>query len=279
MHAPFTSSEIVFASEPEGVTLWPYRVSVAGRTIAHAEEGVVRRNYHQHVWIYTLEGEGAVDVAGTRHLVHPGAVTWIDTAQVYAHGAGVGTPWRYLWMSVSGFELDAHYAQFGLSGDPSALVPEQVGACFETVVEALLADGGNSVAQINAAVSQVLAAFAAVRGHAVPLAQDAHISGLVSALRKDITRTWTIADMVDLTGVCQSHMFRRFKAHTGVSPIVWLRRERITLGAFLLRSTNERIGQIAARSGYADPFHFSRDFKLENGCAPRVYRAQFRNGS
>jgi AraC family transcriptional activator of pobA len=46
--------------------------------------------------------------------------------------------------------------------------------------------------------------------------------------------------------------------------------------ARLLRFTDHSVQQVAAATGFGDPFHFSRLFKRKNGVAPAVYRDQVR---
>ncbi|WP_422050487.1 helix-turn-helix domain-containing protein [Shimia sp.] len=269
-------TKIYFATGQGGESVWPYHVPVGGRTLAHHDTGMVRRNYNEHVLIYTLSGTGHVDIGETRHAAGAESLAWIDTARAYAHGAAAQAPWRYVWLSIRGHGVDALFERLGFAQNPVASDLSHLAGSFEQILRELSAEAEGESATINAAVSQILAQLFERRSNAAGVAKDAPMAALRAHLRRDLQRAWRIPDMAQITGLSHSQLFRRFRDEAGVSPIVWLRRERMAVAAYLLRSTDERVAQIAARCGYPDPFHFSRDFKLEQGCAPRNYRAQFR---
>lgn len=274
-----TTSEdinIYFASGQGDDSVWPYRVPVGGRTLAHHDTDMVRRNYNEHVLIYTLAGEGHVDVGDMRYVAKAESLTWIDTARSYAHGAGAAAPWRYVWLSIHGQGIETLFERLGFAQHPVAKGVASVAGCFENILHELAAEAVGSSAMINAAVAQILAELHESRRALTGVSKDEPMTALRSLLRRDLQRAWRIPDMAQITGLSHSQLFRRFRDQSGVSPIVWLRRERMAVAAYLLRSTDERVAQIAIRCGYPDPFHFSRDFKLEQGAAPRNYRSQFR---
>ncbi|MBO9473641.1 helix-turn-helix transcriptional regulator [Shimia sp. R10_1] len=268
--------KIYFASEQGSDAVWPYSVPVGGRTLAHHNSDMVRRNYNEHVLIYTLSGEGHVDIGDTRFLAKAETLAWIDTARAYAHGAGATAPWRYVWLSIRGQGIDRLFDRLGFASNPIAPKLASVAGCFENILHELSAEAVGESAQINAEVAQILAALSASRHAAIGSVKDEPMAELKSHLRRDLQKAWRIPDLAQITGLSHSQLFRRFRDEAGVSPIVWLRRERMAVAAYLLRSTDERVAQIAIRCGYPDPFHFSRDFKLEKGCAPRNYRSKYR---
>lgn len=270
-------TKIYFASRQVGDSIWPYQVLVGGRTLAHHDSGVVRRNYNEHVLIYTLSGEGHIDIADKRFVAEAESVTWIDTARAYAHGAASVAPWRYVWLSVRGHGVDTLFERLGFMDAPVSNGLAQVAGSFEQILRELSSEAIGESGLINASVAKILARLSESRVPEAGSAKDEPMSELRAQLRRELQRAWRIPDMAQITGLSHSQLFRRFRDETGVSPIVWLRRERMAVAAYLLRSSDERVAQIAVHCGYPDPFHFSRDFKLEQGCAPRNYRSQFRS--
>jgi AraC family transcriptional regulator, arabinose operon regulatory protein len=108
--------------------------------------------------------------------------------------------------------------------------------------------------------------------------QDARLTpGLrrvLARMRTDYRRSWRISDFARLAGVSVPHFYRCFSAATGSSPMDWLRRERINRAKRQLSETREPVRDVAGEVGYADPFHFSRDFSKVVGVCPRQYRQQ-----
>lgn len=56
------------------------------------------------------------------------------------------------------------------------------------------------------------------------------------------------------------------------TPYQYLIQRRMAKGVNLLRNKELRIKEIALRCGYADPLHFSTEFRRLHGCAPREFR-------
>ncbi len=270
----FENSSIVFNATPADLGLWPYTVPVAGRTVARGADGMVRQNYHQHVLILTLGGAGVIEVGGAEFEARAGDLAWIDTALTYAHGAEAEEKWSYLWMAVSGHGLDALRLQLGFDAAPIASRCGDLVSVFDAALATLFQPDANTPGALSALVGDVLVRVASLRSDCHSTRDTTVVSKIAEKVRKELDRAWTIADFVSLSGLSQSQLFRRFKAETGNSPIGWLRKERIVLASYVLRTTEKPIAQVALQCGYQDPFHFSRDFKRMQGLSPRAYRAQ-----
>ncbi|MBP1989689.1 AraC family transcriptional regulator [Paenibacillus eucommiae] len=77
--------------------------------------------------------------------------------------------------------------------------------------------------------------------------------------------------LAELSGLSLRHYSRIFRQLTGQSPIDYLIRQRINEAERLLLSSADPIQDIAGKSGFRDPFHFSRSFKRQRGVSPRLY--------
>jgi iron complex transport system substrate-binding protein len=69
------------------------------------------------------------------------------------------------------------------------------------------------------------------------------------------------------------HLSRKFKEHSGFSPIEYVIKLRIEKAQVLLLTTDATLQEIARNVGYSDLFYFNRIFKKYAGMAP----GQFRN--
>ena len=79
-------------------------------------------------------------------------------------------------------------------------------------------------------------------------------------------------ELARLVHLSPSRFTALFAAATGVSPGEYLTRRRLREAQQLLLHTDLPVGEIGARCGYADAFHFSRIFKQRNGKSPLRYR-------
>jgi AraC-like DNA-binding protein len=71
-----------------------------------------------------------------------------------------------------------------------------------------------------------------------------------------------------------SSVVRAFRRVTGTSPARYIEQHRIGQAQRSLRYTDLAIHIVAERSGYEDPYHFSRVFKRVTGMSPSDYREQ-----
>jgi AraC-like DNA-binding protein len=92
-----------------------------------------------------------------------------------------------------------------------------------------------------------------------------------SHLYKPLT-TSTLADI----GKCSvSTAERQFRRYTGLSPMSWLKEERLQLAARLLRTSNRRVGEISSIAGFRDSFYFARIFRSRFGASPRNFSRRY----
>jgi AraC-like DNA-binding protein len=108
-------------------------------------------------------------------------------------------------------------------------------------------------------------------GWAAALADPA-ISAALSGIHRDPGRTWTVASLGVEAGLSRAAFARRFTALVGQPPLAYLTWWRLTIAARLLRESDTPLAAVAARTGYASEFAFSKAFKREYGTAPGRYR-------
>lgn len=87
---------------------------------------------------------------------------------------------------------------------------------------------------------------------------------------------WTMTELARRTAVSVAHLHRLFAAEIGGSPMAWLARTRIELAASMLIQGNLSIAEIARRTGWSDPNHFSKRFRQLTGDTPTDHRSRFR---
>lgn len=75
-----------------------------------------------------------------------------------------------------------------------------------------------------------------------------------------------------IVGLSHAHFRRRFTRGIGTSPVRYLARKQIEEACRLMQETDLRDYEIAERTGFYDPYHFSRRFKQISGQTPREYR-------
>ncbi len=72
-------------------------------------------------------------------------------------------------------------------------------------------------------------------------------------------------------GLSESQLYRKLKAITGKSAVVFIRSIRLQKGKELIQTTDKTISEVAYDVGFNDPSYFSRAFKEEFGHAPSAF--------
>ncbi|MEI8078168.1 MAG: helix-turn-helix domain-containing protein, partial [bacterium] len=83
---------------------------------------------------------------------------------------------------------------------------------------------------------------------------------------------WTAARLAAAVHASPGHLARRFRQTLGETPADYLWRTRLEHGMALLQGTTLSIGEIAGRTGFKTPFHFSRRVHTAYGAPPRALR-------
>lgn len=82
----------------------------------------------------------------------------------------------------------------------------------------------------------------------------------------------TIKTLADELHMGRSAVFTRFKRLTGLSPVEFIREQRIQRAAQLLQDKQYNISEVAYRVGMNDSRYFAKCFKNTYGVTPSEYR-------
>ncbi len=106
--------------------------------------------------------------------------------------------------------------------------------------------------------------------------RDPEVGKALALLHRNPADPWTIASLAKGVGLSRSVLAERFQRYLSETPIAYLMRWRLRLGAQLLTSMSSSVAQIAAEVGYESEASFNRAFKREFGLPPARYRSQSR---
>jgi AraC family transcriptional regulator of arabinose operon len=106
---------------------------------------------------------------------------------------------------------------------------------------------------------------------------DPRVREVEALMAADPAAPHTVRSLAGSVALSPSRFAHLFAEQTGRTPMQALREARLGHGARLLEVTDLDVGQVAAASGFASPFHFSRSFRQLFGVPPRQYRQRFRS--
>jgi AraC-like DNA-binding protein len=106
--------------------------------------------------------------------------------------------------------------------------------------------------------------------------RDPSIGAALGLIHQAPQKRWTVPALSAAVGLSRSPFAARFTELVGQSPMAYLKRWRLQLGASLLCDHGTALSSVAKRVGYESAAAFSRAFTSEFGMSPGRYRQRSR---
>jgi AraC-like DNA-binding protein len=103
-------------------------------------------------------------------------------------------------------------------------------------------------------------------------ARDPVVGQALALVHKEPGHSWTLENLAKRVGLSRTRLADRFHHFLGESPMAYLTKWRLRLGAEILESTAQSVSEVAAAVGYASEAAFNRAFKREFDSPPGQYR-------
>lgn len=107
--------------------------------------------------------------------------------------------------------------------------------------------------------------------YAAAINESGNIAGL---LKNYVLKPWGVNKYAEILGL-STHKFNTiFREQYGMSPIRWIREERLKNAKELLKNTKIPVSEVAWSSGFSNQSYFSDSFRKRFGCTPTQWRDQ-----
>ena len=234
------------------------------------------RGFDHTILIYCVKGGGWCEIAGQRHAVRSGDLLIVPADQPHSYGTQDSSPWTIFWVHLSGSQVPDYLCELGATAArPVKRLGDdfQVALLFNEVVKSL--ERSFSFPHLLHASHAMAHLLALVIGHR----ECGDTSGSVDKVARCIVhmsehldQPLRVAALAAQASLSAAHFTALFKEQTGCSPRDYLHLLRIHRACQLLHDTALPVKDIAARLGYQDQFHFSRQFKAFQGVPPTDFR-------
>lgn len=241
---------------------------VAREVQALAGETYRRRNYDCFTAELVLAGGGWLEIDGRHYEVEEGDVYILPPSRDHIYAADATRPWRKLFFNMGGTLPTLLLNGYGLT---TFHIPDwQEPELFKRMLR--LYEHLDEQAHREAALLlHRLLALAAERGED-NAGYSSAVSLAINFIENNLQNRIRLVDIARASFLSPSQLTRLFKAETGRTPYDYLCRQRIEMAKHLLRCTDLRLADIAARLQFADAFYFSSAFRKSTGCSPRTFR-------
>lgn len=105
---------------------------------------------------------------------------------------------------------------------------------------------------------------------------DSRILTVQDWLEKHYQENISVKQLATLAGMSFRTFYRRFKAATGDTPLIYLQRLRIETAKRALETTLQSVEEVSYAVGYENSSFFRKLFKQYSGLSPKEYQIKFR---
>lgn len=102
--------------------------------------------------------------------------------------------------------------------------------------------------------------------------QYSTIKNGVELLRQEWNKNEKILRYADVCGISESGFYALFKDYYNMSPLEYRNEIRLLNAKSFLQNSSLSVKEIAFKTGFSDPYYFSRFFKEKTGVSPMKYR-------
>ena len=132
-----------------------------------------------------------------------------------------------------------------------------------------------------AALTQLFAAHLVEKYTSTPAKTPVYRGGLpIHQLRKaedyvaaHLAEEISIETLAELVELSSSHFAHVFKETTGMTPLQFVTRQRVTRAQQLIRETSRSLIDVGLEVGYTSPSHFAQVFRRVVGVTPTEFRS------
>jgi len=107
--------------------------------------------------------------------------------------------------------------------------------------------------------------------------QNSLSSGIASAvqhIKRNLERKILIPELASIAGMSKANFYRYFKNELGITPIQFIKKERIDQACKLLRDHRNSITDVCYSVGFSSLSHFICTFKEQQGLTPKLYQSR-----
>ncbi len=229
-------------------------------------------------FVYCAKGRGWCEAGGRLHAVGPGDLLVSPPAALQALGVPASASWMIHWVHAIGSHVPEYLRGLGISSLCPVLHvgedPQLVRLFNEILVTLRRGSEFPRLLKASHALAYALALLTQMVQEKRPDNPD-HLQSIASAiiyLTEHLNQPLRVPDLARLANLSPAYFTELFRQQTGCSPREYIHLLRIHRACQLLQARKLNVKEIASQLGYADPLHFSRQFKAFQGVSPTEYR-------
>lgn len=264
---------------------YPRVISVQKRDPAYWEEkqhSVLVRSASIRNFFYIFEGQGHVELDGTRYMLSSGSMFHVSLHTRFQLSSAKDRPLLY-------YSVHYDYRMIDWDGEAARCLEPQAGLPFEPVMQlqnqdVVVAamqrlydvwDGKDTGFEWKSRVAFLNVLCEISEQKRIELGDCQTTQSIIRSMeyiRSHYDEPLKRQELAESVSLSVNHYSFLFKQYSGYSPMQYITRVRLDNAKHMLRNSSLPISEIASRVGFQDPLYFARVFAKETGYSPRAYR-------
>ena len=232
-----------------------------------------------HLLHYVVSGKGKFQCLGKEYALERGDSFFIFPGDLISYVSDEDDPWQYCWIGFKGNYVDQLLSQMNISAHHPVISTEnheEIVHLFTQIKNVLKQAKTSCDLQTSGFMRVLLSQYADVNMNVVQHARNVskleqQIEHAIKWMTLQYSQPISIDGMAQELGYHRTYFSKKFREHTGMSPMHFLLKIRMER-AKLLMHDSLTIDQIASSVGYPDALYFSKQFKKWFGKSPTDYR-------
>lgn len=255
----------------------PLLINCAGVTaLSRPFETYMPEGRNDFFFFYLYKGELDVDCGGRLQPMRAGQLLCYAPHTPYRYRKTDHSEMDYLWLHFTGSEAASLLELCGFA--PGRLysigIHEEMLSYFEALFREFIRNDAYSDAACRAEAERIFLLLARLYQSGKRLEPGLpSFQASKEYMHRNFASPVSACALASLENLSPSRYRAAFRQQNGLSPSEYLMGLRMRNACTLLEQTNLSVQEVAAASGYPDPFYFSRIFKKNIGMPPSAYRA------
>jgi AraC-like DNA-binding protein len=238
------------------------------------ERSYSRANSETTVLELVLGGNAIYVEDHQKHVVKPGEVVILRTKSQHSYTTGPAGFVHKRYINIDGPALDTIFRATGLANQNVVSVADVRGLehLFRAAGRLLKESGDNFRVEVACLAFRILVTL----GQCVVVKRPYAVTQALAFIQAHESEHISLSQLTKVAGMSETHFCHIFKQHTGMAPLQYFLRIKLTQAKRMLAETDATITQIAKATGADDAMYFSRQFKKHTGSSPTIWRANAR---
>lgn len=232
--------------------------------------------------IWVLGGKGYAATEGRQVQARAGHLLTFNKNQGHSYRTDQQEPWDIVWLHFDGIaagevmkrmraHADAQFPAVELGLDHVILQR------FLELIQTVQMESNQPSMLADSMLWTVLGMMIHRLEHRAPhpgIQRQDQVRRVLTYVQDHLADPMTLNDLARQAGMSVSQLSRLFRKMYQLSPMQYVIGQRIARASLLLGETTLSIKQVAAQTGFYDPYYFSRQFRRVLGLPPKAYRLE-----